>query len=366
MANNIKIDNYTLQVGWATQFSPTAKFPVIDKRIFHTKAEADSYLKDNSAIASAIPGLILTVIEDTTANNGAYLVTGTDGNLTLKKLAEGDNLSADLTITVEKNTNGNYDVKQGNTTVGTIEIPKDLVVKSGSVVNGTWSGNNFTEGISGTGKAIKLVLNIEEGNSPIYINVADLVDVYTTGSTTTDKVRIAVSNDNKITATITPGSIEGTDIKEGTITESHFATSVETKVKEWAAAAVEVPLKGVQVNGTDVAITDKKANLKFTEGTTTGTFKVNDTVVTVHDVASKADLDSLSSEMETVKGRVDDIESDVEDLQDKCEELEESIDAIPGIVQGSANDSWPTSKTIYAVYNYAKSVDDRLGWEKIS
>lgn len=83
-----------------------------------------------------------------------------------------------------------YTVKQGGTTVGTINIPKFLVVKSGSVVTGTWNGTTFTEDStqpgSGTGKAIKLVLNDSEdagtADDVLYINVADLVDVYTAGA----------------------------------------------------------------------------------------------------------------------------------------------------------------------------------------
>lgn len=80
-----------------------------------------------------------------------------------------------------------YTIKQGGTSVGTINIPKFLVVKSGSVVTGTWSGATFTEDAeqpgSGTGKAIKLVINDSGDNDNnddvLYINVDDLVDVYT-------------------------------------------------------------------------------------------------------------------------------------------------------------------------------------------
>lgn len=83
-----------------------------------------------------------------------------------------------------------YTVKQGGNTVGTINIPKFLVVKDGKVVTGTWSGTTFSEDAtqpgSGTGKAIKLVLNDSEdagtADDVLYINVADLVDVYTSGA----------------------------------------------------------------------------------------------------------------------------------------------------------------------------------------
>lgn len=83
-----------------------------------------------------------------------------------------------------------YTVKQGGATVGTINIPKFLVVKSGAVVTGTWNGTAFAEDATqpgtGTGKAIKLVLNDSEdagtADDVLYINVAELVDVYTAGA----------------------------------------------------------------------------------------------------------------------------------------------------------------------------------------
>lgn len=83
-----------------------------------------------------------------------------------------------------------YTLKQGGTSVGTINIPKFLVLKNGSVVTGTWDGTAFTEDAtqpgSGTGKAIKLVLNDSDdagtADDVLYINVADLVDAYTAGA----------------------------------------------------------------------------------------------------------------------------------------------------------------------------------------
>lgn len=78
-----------------------------------------------------------------------------------------------------------YVVKQNGEQVGvTIDIPKDMVVQSGSIVTGTWSGGTFTPDSTqpGTGpdKALKLV--VANQTAPIYINVADLVDAYTAGT----------------------------------------------------------------------------------------------------------------------------------------------------------------------------------------
>lgn len=90
-----------------------------------------------------------------------------------------------------------YVVKQNGAQVGvTIDIPKDMVVQSGSIVTGTWSGGTFTPDPTqpGTGpdKALKLI--VANQTAPIYINVADLVDAYTGGT----GISISASNEISI------------------------------------------------------------------------------------------------------------------------------------------------------------------------
>lgn len=73
-----------------------------------------------------------------------------------------------------------YELKQGGELIGKIDIPKDLVVESGSLVHGTWEGDVFTEDPDGPDTAIKLVIANQE--DPVYINTKDLVDYYTAGN----------------------------------------------------------------------------------------------------------------------------------------------------------------------------------------
>lgn len=134
-------------------------------------------------------------------------------------------LGATITIT---ESNGNYVVKQGDETIGTITIPKDMVVESGTIVVGNWSNNTFTENASGTGKALKLT--IKNQTTPIYINVADLVDVYTAKASAT-QVQIAISNTNEISATIVAKSIGATELKDLAVTNAKIANSTIEKAK---------------------------------------------------------------------------------------------------------------------------------------
>jgi hypothetical protein len=97
-----------------------------------------------------------------------------------------------------------YNLTKGGAIVGaSINIPKDIVVKSGSVV----------------GDEIVLVLN-DEAATEIKIPVASLIEYVTSGSQTGDMVVVNVSDDHKVTATIT----------DGTITLAKLTTEVQTAI----------------------------------------------------------------------------------------------------------------------------------------
>ena len=85
-----------------------------------------------------------------------------------------------------------------------------MVVQSGSVVTNP-------EG-QPAGTYIKLVLqNVAD---PLYINVGSLIEYVTSGSQAGDMVVVAVSDDHKVTATIT----------DGTVTKAKLVTEVQTSL----------------------------------------------------------------------------------------------------------------------------------------
>lgn len=106
----------------------------------------------------------------------------------------------DAAVTLTKDSTGLvYTLSQGGTTIGKINIPKDMVVNDGSVVKGTFAGDgSFTE--SSTGKDVALKLIIANSDKAVYINVKDLASVYT-GGTTAD-ITVDVSDTGEITATL--------------------------------------------------------------------------------------------------------------------------------------------------------------------
>ena len=98
-----------------------------------------------------------------------------------------------------------YTIKQGGNSIGTINIPKDLVATSGSLVYCTKSESTYTEVNSSTEGAIACIkMTIQNGN-PFYIEVADLIEYN------------SVKSNAEITLTDTGHEIEAT---VGTISSS--------------------------------------------------------------------------------------------------------------------------------------------------
>jgi hypothetical protein len=139
----------------------------------------------NETIGDGISGTTLTdAINDINDRIGSGF--SEDFTVADALAALADELEDKLTISLDvvgEPTSGylkTYELKQGGELIGKIDIPKDLVVTSGSLVHGTWDGDTFTEDPAGPDTAIKLVIANQE--EPVYINTKDLVDYYTAGN----------------------------------------------------------------------------------------------------------------------------------------------------------------------------------------
>lgn len=127
-----------------------------------------------------------------------------------------------------------------------INIPKDLVVASGSVE--TFVAGKLPEGVAEAGTYIQL--NLANSAKPLYINVGTLIEYVTGGSSETDAIQINVSSDtHKVTASV----------KDGSITIGMLAADVVASLGK-ADSAVQAVAAGdtngtIKVDGTEVAIT---------------------------------------------------------------------------------------------------------------
>ena len=137
-----------------------------------------------------------------------------------------------------------YQLTKDGTGVGAvIDIPKDMVVESGTVET------NPTGKPAGT----YLVLTLANKTSDkVYINVGDLIEYVTAGDSPDGMVIVSVSDDHKVTATLGNASI----------TEAKLAKDVTDKLAK-AVSAVQSIGAGtangtISVDGKDVAVTGLK------------------------------------------------------------------------------------------------------------
>lgn len=124
-----------------------------------------------------------------------------------------------------------YEFKQFGHTIGTINIPKDMVVQSGTVETKTQAG---AWGEAGT--YLHLVLANAE-NSSIYINVGDLIEYVSAGSGENDAIQISISADHKVSASV----------KNGSITLAMLASSVQTEINKAHTHANKAELDKIAV-----------------------------------------------------------------------------------------------------------------------
>lgn len=123
-----------------------------------------------------------------------------------------------------------------------INVPKDMVVESGTVETKDSSG---VWGPAGT--YIHLVL-ANTDDSDLYINVGDLIEYVTSGSQAGDMVFVSIDAQHRVTATIT----------DGTITKAKLAAAVQNSL-DAADSAVQSVSEGstngtIEVDGTDVPV----------------------------------------------------------------------------------------------------------------
>lgn len=149
----------------------------------------------------------------------------------------------DAAVTLTKDSTGLvYTLTQGGTEIGKINIPKDMVVQSGSVVKGTFAQDGgFTESASGKDTALKLV--IANSTDVVYINVKDLASIYT-GGTTAD---ISV------------------DVSDTGVIEAKLLQTVKDQLASIANKVDKVAGKGLSTNDYTTADKNKLANLHETK-----------------------------------------------------------------------------------------------------
>lgn len=195
----------------------------------------------------------------------------------LRNAVSAGGTAAAITIDTSSTTEGalkSYTIKQGDTTVGTIDIPKDMVVESGEVVTDP-------EG-QAAGTYIKLVLaNVAD---PLYINVGHLVDIYKAKANAT-QIQLAIdSATREISASIVAGSVTATELAADAVTTVKIADANVTLAK----LSTEVQAA--------IGKAHEHKNLELLETYTQTEANLADAVAKKHEHANAGVLDGITAE----------------------------------------------------------------------
>ena len=198
-------------------------------------------------------------------------------------------LDATMTIEVSEANSTilkSYIFRQGGTPIGEINIPKDLVVKSGKIVEiveddqllgkfvikGAEVENQYVP-VDAPGTYIQLLIANQNEEAPIYINVTKLIDIYT-----------AAPNAQRVQLAVVGTEISG-DIVPESITKEELAPDSVITVK---IADYNVTYQKLEINLQSAIDKANSAVQTIAEGITDYSILVDNTPVRVHGLGSAA------------------------------------------------------------------------------
>lgn len=260
-------------------------------------ARAKEAEEANKGLAEGAQATADSKVASVTASDKSVTVggTATAPTVAVKVSADADNAieladdglkvvipdAAEYTIVKDANSGdfaAIYHMEKDGVQVGaSINIPKDMVVESGAVVENPDADH--------VGTFIKLVLqNVDE---PLYINVGSLIEYVTSGSVAGDMVVVNVSDDHKVTATIT----------DGAITLAKLSTEVQTAIGKAHTHENADVLKGItagQVEAWDSAESDAIAEATRLDGVLKGELEgqISDVDAKFADYTNTTDMNS--------------------------------------------------------------------------
>lgn len=238
----------------------------IEKKNYATKAEAQGYAnaKDTAIANAKKAGTDAQSAVDALSKKVGSIPEGSKATTIVGYVDEKIGAipaQTDYTVTVTPSTveglAKRYTVHQEATGLDVnIDIPTDMVVKSGAVVTNP----------AGQTAGTYLVLTLANAtNDKVYINVGNLIEYVTSGSGATDMVKIAVSADHKVTASITDGSI--TKAKLATAVQGSLDKADSAIQKAGLTTALEPYAKTADVAKGYVAKETGKRLMSDAEGT---------------------------------------------------------------------------------------------------
>jgi hypothetical protein len=208
-----------------------------------------------------------------------------------------------------------YTIKQGGQSVGTINIPKDLMVKSGKVVQNP-SGQT-------AGTYIELTLN-NSAEDKIYVNVGTLVDIYTAAASAT-QVQVAVnSSTREISATLVDGGVSTAKLAANAVTAAKVATGTLTATQMNSDINASLGLANSSVQ--DIKSGTANGTIKFKVGSQT---TYTDVSVTGLGTAAYKTTDYFDNQISTAKS---DLNTSIANVDAKATQNATDISSLTGVV----------------------------------
>ena len=205
----------------------------IEKKDYATKAQAQGYAdaKDTAIADAKKAGTDAQSAVNALSNKVGSIPSGSQATTVVGYVDEKvgaipaqTNYSVSVTSSTVEGLAKRYTIHQDASGLDVnIDIPTDMVVKKGAVVTNP-------EGLTA---GTYLVLTLANAtNDKVYIDVGNLIEYVTSGSGANDMVKIAVSADHKVTASITDGSI----------TKAKLATAVQNSLNNADSAIQQAGL----------------------------------------------------------------------------------------------------------------------------
>lgn len=297
------------KVGMAAQgeVSATGLYALIDEVKALAEGKVSSVGAADRSVTIGGTATAPTVGVAISADEGNALSLASDGlKVTIPEIPEYSLKKLDAATA---GMSASYQLTKDGTGIGAvIDIPKDMMVKSGSVQ--TYEAGSLPAGVTEAGTYIVLVLN-DTAETKLYINVGNLIEYVTSGSAEDDMVFVNIDpQTHKVTATIT----------DGTVTEAKLHADVKAKLAKAVSAVQSV-----------------------TESTENGKILVDDTAVAVHGLqdAAYATVASLNetaqSKVDTAKGELLGTEAD--------DDTKETIRGARKLAESSAASALADAKT---------------------
>ena len=315
LADLAKSADVTKEIGTANdalQEQITSNKNVLDK--LDGAVTVDGSVKKRIKDASDALDAKIGTLDDLTTTNKGNIVEALEE---VKSAVGNVQTAGEVTVDTTTTTAGmakSYTIKQGTKTVATIDIPKDMVVKSGIVEKDP----------KGQPAGTYLVLTLANATEDkVYVNVGTLVDIYTTKASAT-QVQIAIdSATREISATIVAGSVTATELADATIVTAKIADGNVTKAKLSKEVQVSLDKADTALQEADVAtlrtdVSNVKTSLAEGGATAnaiaaakkagTDAAAAVDTLEKGQVATNKTNIETNTSDITAIKGRLDTIE----------------------------------------------------------